>query len=80
MGRYEILKDKLRHIKIVRVYLSKNLFNCGSTKPEVVRSTLLTGARGKTFTEKRQEAKQGNDLIGCSLSSCIIWESGVGCL
>lgn len=26
------------------------------------------------------EAKQGNDLIGCNLGGCIIWESLVGCL
>lgn len=55
MGRYEILKDKLRHIKIVRVYLSKNLFNCGSTKLEVVRSTPPMETREKTNIEHEEE-------------------------
>lgn len=35
-----MLKDKVRLIKILRAYLSKNWFESGSTKPEVVRSAL----------------------------------------
>ena len=42
---------------------------------------LLTGARGKAFIEQTwKEAKQGNYLIGYSLSGCLIWENLVGCL
>ena len=33
------LKDKLRYIKFLRVYFSRNRFQSGGTKPEVVRST-----------------------------------------
>jgi len=39
----------------------------GSARPEVVRSALPTGARGKAFCGAEAEAKQGNYLIGYSL-------------
>ena len=32
-----VLKDKLRHIKVLRVYLSKNLFESGSAKVKWLR-------------------------------------------
>ena len=35
--------------------MSKNLFKSGITKLDMVRSTLLRGARGKLSTEKRQK-------------------------
>lgn len=35
------------------VYMGKNGFSLGSTKPEVVRNTPQIGTGGKTFTEKR---------------------------
>ena len=54
-----VLKDKLRHIKNLRVCLSTNQFNSGSTKLEVVRSSLETGARGMTYIEKvRKQRKE----------------------
>lgn len=49
-----VLKDKLRRIKILRIYLSTDPFELGSTKLEMVRSPPLTGAWRKA------EAKQGN--------------------
>lgn len=35
---FPLLKDKLRHITFLRVYLRKNRFELGSIKPDVVRS------------------------------------------
>lgn len=32
-----------------------------------------TGARGKVFTEKTGKESKGHYLIGCGLSSCLIW-------
>ena len=58
---YELLKDKLRHIKILGVYLSKNQFKLGSTKPKVAGSAPPTGAWGENFTEKR--LKQSKEII-----------------
>lgn len=49
---------------MLTVYLSKNLFELGSTKPGVARSATLAGAEGKSSIEKRLEAKQGHYLIG----------------
>lgn len=40
------LKDKLRHIKIIRAYLNETQFESNSIKPAVVRSPLPTGVRG----------------------------------
>lgn len=47
----QLLKGKLRHIKIFK-NLSKNGLESGDTKPEVLRSVLRIGARGKTYIEK----------------------------
>lgn len=35
---------------------------------------------GDRLWQRRGRSKQGNHLIGCSLSSCLIWGSSVGCL
>ena len=48
-------------LKILIIYLSKNLFELVSIKPEAVRSAPLTGVRGKTFTEKMQ--KRSKEII-----------------
>ena len=47
-----VFKDKLRHIKILRVYLTKNPLEQGSTKLQVVRSTPNLGAREKLLQRK----------------------------
>lgn len=47
--RLLFLKDKLRHIKISRVYLRKHWLDSGSTKPKVVRSALPTGTKREGF-------------------------------
>ena len=44
----------------------------------MVRHSLGQNPR-KDFYREDAEAKQGNYLIGCSLSSCLIWERLVGC-
>lgn len=59
--------------------LSKNQFKLSNTKLEVVRSAPPTGIRDKTYGEDA-ETKQGNFLIGYSLSGGLFWESLVGCL
>ena len=70
-------------LKISSVCVSKNQFKSGSAKAEVVRSNPPTGAGGNTYGEDA-EAKQGNYLIGYSLSSRLIWKtlgglSVIGC-
>ena len=66
-----VLKEKLRHMKMFKSLFEQILILIGR------RGTKL-GARDKTFIEKTQ--KQGNSLIGCSFSGCLIWERLVGCL
>ena len=39
----------------------------------------MVKSQGEGFDRVELEAKQGNCLIGCSLSGCIIWEGLVGC-
>lgn len=41
---------------------------------------LQHGSQGKNFYRGKVEAKEGNYLIGCSLSVCLLWKSLVGCL
>ena len=43
-----MLQDKLKHIKNFKSLIERNRFQFGSTKVEVVRDTLPTGAGGKT--------------------------------
>lgn len=47
----EMLNSKLRHIKIFK-FICKHQLQLGSNKPEVVRSILSTGGRGKVFINK----------------------------
>ena len=54
-----IIKREAGILKILRVYLSKNLFKSGNTKPEVVRNTPATGDQGETFIQKRQKQRKG---------------------
>ena len=61
-----LLKEQLSPIKHFK---SKYQFESGSTKLDVVRSTLLAGIVGKTSYGESVEAKRGNYLIGCSLKS-----------
>lgn len=42
-----LLNVKLRHSKILGIYLSKNQCETGSAKLEAVRSAPMTGAGGK---------------------------------
>lgn len=60
-----MLKNNLRHVKLLKVQLNRNLLELGSTKPEVVRSSSATAAKERAFIEK-MKAKQGNKLIGYS--------------
>lgn len=44
-----LLKDKLRNIKVLRVYSRKYQFELGIAKVEVAMNTLQTEDRGKTL-------------------------------
>lgn len=66
-------------LKMLRVYMRKNQFELGSTKLEIVSSTIPIGDRGE-FDREDAESKQGNYLTGYSLSGCFIWERLVGCV
>ena len=57
----DLLKDKLKYIKLWEVYLSKHQFKLGSTKVKVVRSAPPAGLRGKAFIEQR--GKQSREII-----------------
>ena len=59
------------------VYVSKHWLEL-ATKTGIAYEPSRTG--GKTFYKAQAEGRQGDYLIGCSLSGCIIWESPVGCL
>lgn len=73
----EVLRDKLRHNKLLRVYFSKNWLESGSAKPEVVRNAAPTAARGKTFVEKMW--KQSKDTIWQKLK-WLLYLGKPGCL
>ena len=60
-----LLKDKLRPIKNFKSF-SKNCFELGRAKPEMVRITPQTGARGKTYKEKARE--QRKEIIWLALA------------
>lgn len=64
---------------MLRVLFEQKSIELGSIKLEVIRRTPLTEA-GRDLHREEGEAKQGNDLMGCSLSGRLIWESLVGCL
>lgn len=48
-------KDKLRHIKNFQSSFEQRSISIRQSKPEVVRSTPPTGARGRNFIEKREK-------------------------
>lgn len=54
---FAVLQNKLRHINNVKSFLSKNLFELGRVKAEVLRSALPTGAGESFFLEKRHTTK-----------------------
>ena len=58
MFEFLMLKDKMKHIKSLTVYLSKNLLKSDSAKPKVVKSAPPTEVRGRTFTEKRWKQRK----------------------
>ena len=70
-----MLKDKLKHIKLLSLFEQISI-PISSIKLEVVRIAPLTGAVGALLDSL--ETKQRNYFIGCSLSCCIILESLVG--
>lgn len=54
---YLLLKEKLRHVKILRVYFSRTLLESGSAKPKAGRSIPSTGA-GKRLLQGKGKSKQ----------------------
>lgn len=64
-----MLKDKLNHIKILRVSVSKRQLELGNAKPEVVRSVLQTGTKGSTLAEKTQ--KQIKEIIWLAIAQGV---------
>lgn len=55
---YWVVEDKLRHIRNLRISLSKNPLEWGRTKPQIVRSTPQTEARERLIQRKcRNERK-----------------------
>ena len=55
---------------VLRIYLSENLLHLSSTKLEVVKNVPRTGARGKTFTEKKW--KQNKEIISLAMSQAVL--------
>lgn len=49
---------------MLRAYLSNNQSEAGSTKPVVVRTASLAGARGKTLEKTRKQSKAITGLAG----------------
>lgn len=58
---YLMLKEKLRHIKILRVILAELLLESGIAKPKADRSIPATGA-GKRLLQGKGRSKQ--EMIG----------------
>ena len=55
--------------------MRKSQFELGHSKPEVARSALRTGARGKTYCEG-VKAEKGDSVIGHSLKSYWLFVIG----
>lgn len=58
---------------MLRVYLSRSPFECGSTEPEVVGWAPRTGAPARDFLEERQRQSQemvDGLLLQASLAVC----------
>ena len=49
--------------------MSKNWLKLGSIKLDVVKSSLPTGTRGKTFTGKKQ--KQSKEIMGLAIAQGV---------
>lgn len=65
------LKDKLSHVKFFRSFFAYTSVGIRQHQPEVVRRAPPTGMRREfIFYREDMEAKQGNYLHGCDLSSC----------
>lgn len=72
---YWVVEDKLRHIRNLRISLSKNPLEWGRTKPQIVRSTPQTEARERLIQRKCRN--EGNHLVGYSLKPS--WLFVIGC-
>ena len=70
-----LLKDKKRHIKILKSLFEQKSIRIGQYQMGSDQEPPPTGARGKTFRDETTEAMQGKYLIGYGLSGCPIWES-----
>ena len=55
---FPLIKDQVRHITLLRVYLSKNRFDSGSTKLEVAGSTPRVEAQERTHSEKLRKQRK----------------------
>lgn len=58
------------------LHRNKNLLEWGSINPEVIRSALQTGARGKTLLGEGMEAKKASYLIGSSVNPSRLLAGG----
>ena len=56
---------------MLRVSFEHKPIELGSIKPDVVRRALQTGHEVRLYREDAEE-KQGDDLIGYSLPSCLL--------
>ena len=74
---YAGIKDKLKHIKFLRVYLSEIDSNWATRSGQECSTNR---SYGKDSYKEDTEAKKGNYLIGYSLNGCLIWENLVGYL
>lgn len=64
-----LIKDKWRHIKILRAYLSKNGFELGSTKPEVVKENTPRQEPGGRLIKRKYRINKRTLIYGSNLKS-----------
>ena len=70
-------KDKLRYVKILKAYLRKHRFGLGRAN-QMLLDTLHQQKLRESLYRADVEAKPGNNLIGSSLNSCLIWLFVIG--
>lgn len=75
-----VLKDNLMHIQIFKILSGPTLVQIRQHQTKSGEEHSANRSYRKGFYREDVEAKRGNYLIGYSLSSCLFWESLIGCL
>lgn len=74
-GVVSLCKGKLKQVKSFQSLFEHTMIRIREPQTKGGQGHLVDGRQGKGFYREDKEAKQGNDMLGYSLSSYLIWES-----